>query len=243
MIVKWRNIHRKLSSFFERAEQSVGRWTIKPSKRCFETVGSMCSLSWRSWQYGKRKITVKGRGYRKEILDKKRTNLVPRIIRKSSEIDVLLYSHQNDVTVKEQLAVIEELAQLSDIFKLIEDINQEMIKLDDDYTEQLWFTDIDEKVFSFKNKFHNWLGGDEMQRKDEKLRSSCSRSSFKSSSTLSSSKSEKRRSDEQIFKLKQPSCRRKDMQSCKLNCYGLKKKWQTQKPELRSMKEEAQTRR
>ena len=186
---------------------------------------------------------MKGRGYRKEILDKKRTNLMPRIIRKSSEIDVLLYSHQNDVTVKEQLAVIEELAQLSDIFKLIEDINQEMIKLDDDYTEQLWFTDIDEKVFSFKNKFHNWLGGDEMQRKDEKLRSSCSRSSFKSSSTLSSSKSEKGRSDEQIFKLKQPSCRRKDMQSCKLNCYGLKKKWQTQKPELRSMKEEAQTRR
>ena len=67
-----------------------------------------------------RKMAEKGREYRKEILDKKRTNLVSRIIRKSSEIDVLLCSNQNDVTVKEQLA------QLSDISKLIEDINQEM---------------------------------------------------------------------------------------------------------------------
>ena len=48
-----------------------------------------------------------------------------RIIRKSIEIDVLLYSRQNDVTVNE------ELAQLNDTFKLIEDINQEMKELDD----------------------------------------------------------------------------------------------------------------
>ena len=72
-----------------------------------------------------RKTTDKGMEYRKVILDKKRTNLVSRIIRKSSEIDVLLYSHQNDVNVKDQLA------QLSEIFNLIEDINQEMIKLDE----------------------------------------------------------------------------------------------------------------
>ena len=88
-----------------------------------------------------------------------------RIIRKSSETDVLLYSHKNDVTVKE------ELAQLSDTFKLIEDINQEMIELDDKYTEELWFTDIDEKVFSFKHKIHNWLReGVEMQEIEKKSR-------------------------------------------------------------------------
>ena len=134
-----------------------------------------------------RKTTDKGMEYRKVILDKKRTNLVSRIIRKSSEIDVLLYSHQNDVTVNE------ELAQLNDTFKLIEDINQEMIELDDNYTEELWFTDIDEKVFSFKHKIHNWLReGDEMQRIEKKSRSSCSRStSSKSSSRSSSSKSSK----------------------------------------------------
>ena len=113
-----------------------------------------------------RKMTDKGREYRRRILDKKRTNLVSRIIRKSSEIDVLLYSHQNDVAVKE------ELAQLNDIFKLIEDINQEMT------------------VFSFNNKVHNWLReGDEIQRIEKKSRSSCSRSaSSKASSRSSSSK-------------------------------------------------------
>ena len=112
-----------------------------------------------------RKMTDKGREYRKKILDKKRTNLVPRINKNSIEIDVLLYSHQNDVTVKK------EFAQLSQIFQLIEDINQEMIELDDNYAEELWFTDIDEKVFSFKHKIHNWLRQvDEMQGIEKKSR-------------------------------------------------------------------------
>ena len=112
-----------------------------------------------------RKVTDKGREYRKKILDKKRTNLVPRINKKSIEIDVLLYSRQNDVTVKK------EFAQLSEIFQLIEDINQEMIELDDNYAEELWFTDIDEKVFSFKHKIHNWLRQvDEMQGIEKKSR-------------------------------------------------------------------------
>ena len=40
-----------------------------------------------------------------------------------------------------------------------------MIELDDNCTKELWFTDINEKVFSFKHKIHNWLReGDEMQR-------------------------------------------------------------------------------
>ena len=66
-----------------------------------------------------------------------------------------------------------------------------MIELDDNCTKELWFTDIDEKVFSFKHKIHNWLReGDEMQRIEKKSRSSCSRSaSSKSSSRSSSSKS------------------------------------------------------
>ena len=37
----------------------------------------------------------------------------------------------------------------SDIFKLFKDINQEMVELDNNYTEELCFTDIDEKLFSF----------------------------------------------------------------------------------------------
>ena len=84
----------------------------------------------------------------------------------------------------------EELAQLNDIFKLVEDIKQEMMELGDNYTEGLWFTDIDKKVLSFQaHKVHNWLKeGDEPQKTEKKLKSSCSRStSSKPSSRLSSS--------------------------------------------------------
>ena len=38
-------------------------------------------------------------------------------------------------------------------------------------TEELWFTDIAEKVFSFKHKVHNWLREeDEMQRTEKKIK-------------------------------------------------------------------------
>ena len=50
-----------------------------------EEAGSMDK-----WQ---RKMADKGREYKQESLGKKRTNLVSKIIRKSSDIDVLLYSH------------------------------------------------------------------------------------------------------------------------------------------------------
>ena len=58
-------------------------------------------------------------------------------------------------------------------------------------TQTSWFTDLDEKVFSFKHKIHNWLRqGDEIQRIHKKSRLSCSRStSSKSSYRSSSSKS------------------------------------------------------
>ena len=47
-----------------------------------------------------------------------------------------------------------------------------MIELDDNCTKELSFTDINEKVFQFKHKIHNWLReGDEMQRIEKKSRS------------------------------------------------------------------------
>ena len=65
-------------------------------------------------------MTDKGREYRKPILNNKRVSLVSRITRKSNELEDLLYSHRNEVTVNGKLS------QLSDIFKLIEDVIQEM---------------------------------------------------------------------------------------------------------------------
>ena len=72
-----------------------------------------------------------GREYRISILDKKKSSLVSRIIRKSSEINDLMYSYQNATTVKE------ELAQLNDIYKLIVEITDEVTEIDVNYSEEL----------------------------------------------------------------------------------------------------------
>ena len=68
-----------------------------------------------------------------------------------SDIDVLLYTHEYDVTMKE------ELQQLNDAFNVIDEIKQEMTELDDNYTEDMLFSDIGDKVFTFKYRIHNWL--------------------------------------------------------------------------------------
>ena len=110
-----------------------------------------------------RTMTEKGREYKISILDKKKSSLVSSIIRKSSEIDDLMYSYENATTVKE------ELAQLDDIYKLIVEINDEMTEIDVNYSEELWFAKIDEKVFSFKHKIHNWLREERMVSKEKGL--------------------------------------------------------------------------
>ena len=68
---------------------------------------------------GKRKsiLTEKGKQYRVSILNKNKKALVSRSNRKMNGIDVLLSTHESDVTVKE------ELQQLNDVFKLIDEIN------------------------------------------------------------------------------------------------------------------------
>ena len=65
----------------------------------------------------KRTLKEKGKQYRASTLDRKKKVLVSRINRKMSDIDVLLYTHKNDVTVKEVLQ------QLNDVLKLIDVIN------------------------------------------------------------------------------------------------------------------------
>ena len=91
-------------------------------------------------------LAEKGRQFRVSILDKKKKALVSRITRKMSDADVLLYTHENDISVKE------ELQQLNNVFKLVEEINQEMIQLDDNYTEDICFSEIGDKDFAFKHR-------------------------------------------------------------------------------------------
>ena len=51
----------------------------------------------------KRTLTEKEKQFKASILDRQKTTLGSRINRKMSDIDVLLFFHENDVTVKEEL--------------------------------------------------------------------------------------------------------------------------------------------
>ena len=78
-----------------------------------------------------RSLTEKEREYRISILDQKKSSLVYIIIGKSSQINDLLYSYQNVLTVKEVLT------QLNDIYKPVVEINDEMTEIDENYSEKL----------------------------------------------------------------------------------------------------------
>ena len=52
-------------------------------------------------------------------LENKCTKLVSKHLTKSSEVDDLMYSYQNSITVKE------DLAQLNDMFKMLVGIHEE----------------------------------------------------------------------------------------------------------------------
>ena len=75
-------------------------------------------------------MTEKGRENRLSTLDNKRAKLVSRLLRKSSEIDDLKYAYQNSITVKENLA------QLNDMFKMLVDIHEEFEQTDKEYTNE-----------------------------------------------------------------------------------------------------------
>ena len=134
----------------------------------------------------KRTLKENGKHYRAFILDRKKKALVSKINKKMSDIDVLLYTHEYDVTVKE------ELQQLNDVFKLIDEINQEMTELDDNYTEDMLFSDIDDKVFTFKYRIHNWLKeGKKLWKFERKSKSSGKSSKYSKLNSTSSSKPSK----------------------------------------------------
>ena len=126
-------------------------------------------------------MTEKKRQHRLAVLEKRQAKLVARTIRKSSEIDDLKYSYKNSITVKE------ELAQLNDMFRMLVKIHEEQEETDKEYDDKIWFDDMDQKIFSFKHKVCNWLKeGGKSTMSDQ-----VSRCSSKSSSKYSSKSSVK----------------------------------------------------
>ena len=97
------------------------------------------------------------------LLEKRRSKLVSIVIRNSSETDNLIYSCKNFITLKE------ELQQLNDMFKMLVEIHEELENIHNQYTDELWFEDIDQKVSFFRLKVHNWLREVEKQDKSRRL--------------------------------------------------------------------------
>ena len=48
---------------------------------------------------------------------------------------------------------------------MLVDIHEEFEEVDKEYTDEIWFDDIAQKVFSFKCKVHNWLEEEEKEHK------------------------------------------------------------------------------
>ena len=91
-------------------------------------------------------MTEKGRQYWLAVLEKRQAKLVAR---SSSEVDDLMYSYQNRITVKE------DLEQLNNMFKMVVEIHHEQEEIDEQYDDEIWLDDMDQKIFSFKQNVHN----------------------------------------------------------------------------------------
>ena len=80
--------------------------------------------------------------------------MMTRLKRKARAIDDHLYSSSNQVTVKE------ELEQYSDLFKLLSTHHEEhceLLGLEDQSNEVVWFDNLNQDVFNCKHKIHRWL--------------------------------------------------------------------------------------
>ena len=125
------------------------------------------------------KMKETGRKSRLSTLENKSTKQVPRLLRKSSEIDYFMYSYQNSIFFEKQLT------QLNDVLKMLVDIYEVFEQIDKEYTDDIWLEYIDKIVFSFKHKVHKWLKGEKKKHKrDHSSRSSARSSSSKSKSLL-----------------------------------------------------------
>ena len=129
------------------------------------------------------KYTEKGLSYKMSLLNERRKRLTKRILTQSSEINEMLNSYKNYVTVKEKIM------QFVDKFEMLVEVHEEMLELQGGSNEAAWFGDIDEKVFAFRHKVNNWLKeAVEVRSKKSSVSSSSSKHSSTSSKSRSSTK-------------------------------------------------------
>ena len=95
-------------------------------------------------------------------LEERRRKLQSRLLRKSSEVDELLYSVRNNEAVREQML------QIDGVFKMFIEVHRKynfLLPLEMQEQNEDWFDDIDEKM-PFKNKIHNGIKDAEHERKE-----------------------------------------------------------------------------
>ena len=83
----------------------------------------------------------------------------------------------------------EELAQLNDMFRMLVEIHEEQEEIDQAYHNEIWFDDMDQKIFSCKHKVYNLLKEGEKSRKSDQVSRCSSKSSSKYSSKFSAKSS------------------------------------------------------
>ena len=139
--------------------------------------------------------------------------------------------------------------ELNDMFRMLVEIYEEWEEIDEKYDDEISFDDMDQKIFSFKQKVHNWVKDGEKLRTSDQVSRCSSKSSSKHSSKSSakSSTSSKSRSstkakgiEENLNNLswKLPLSRKGEMQSITLGLLWWKKNYPKLKQEQKFMKTE-----
>ena len=138
-----------------------------------------------------RKPTQKGLEYQISLLEEKWRKLKSKLEQKSKEIDDLLYSTKNQITVEKSLV------QFNNIFKILDSAQNHYLQLrDKEDGADTWFEDIANWVFQFKHKIYSWLTEAERESAMSARRSNQSGKSISSRSSknfYSSSYSERSR--------------------------------------------------
>ena len=156
----------------------------------------------------RKKLPEKGVSFKLSTLLSIRDRMNSRLLKESSAIQGLMYSAKNMVTVEE------EIAQFEYIFKQLLLVHQEYHSLLDEEeksSDEEWFEEVDEPLFTFEHQVHNRLRDAAMERANTSRQSSkkgiksCSSGSFRktktSSSDSNSSRSSKERAAEEKAKL------------------------------------------
>ena len=101
-----------------------------------------------------------------------------------------------------QLAV---LAQFNNMFRILVEIHEEQEEIDEKNDDEIWFGDMNQKIFYIKHKVHSWLKEGEKLRKSDQVSRCSSKSSLKhnSKSSAKSSSSSKSKSSTKAKAIKE----------------------------------------